>query len=267
VICAYPRPLDGKHIVITGASTGIGRASADIMAAQGARVLVVARRENLLQQAVADIRAAGGTADYAVADVADKAALMATFDKAEAVFGPIDGLFANAGIGGQVVPLTDYDDDALDEILTVNFKSLFWSMKRVLPGMIARKSGAIVATGSLASERGLPMTAGYNASKHAVLGLVRSAAVEVARHNVRVNCVIPGLIETPMLAGIAGELSGGDVQAGLTGMGAMVPQGRIGQPGELGNVAAFLLSDGAAYVNGQAWSVDGGILGTMMTGG
>lgn len=259
--------LDGKVIVVTGASTGIGRAAARVMAGQGARVMLVARRQAILDEAVAEIAAAGGTAAAFAGDVGMRDQAVAAIDAAEARFGAIDGLFANAGIGGAAAPFADYGDDDFDHVLAVNLKSLFWQMKRVLPAMVARGHGAILATGSLASERGLPMTCGYNASKHAVLGLVRSAAAEVAKAGVRVNCILPGLIETPMLTHLADEFTGGDRAAGMAQMARMVPQGRVGTPEELANVAAFLLSDAAAYVNGQAWAVDGGILGTISNGG
>ncbi len=259
--------LDGKVIVVTGASTGIGRAAARVMAGQGARVLLVARRQALLDEAVAEIGAGGGTAHGIAADVSMRDGAVAAIDAAEALYGPIDGLFANAGISGPVAPIADYPDDDFDRVMAVTVKSLFWQMQRVLPAMVARRAGAIVATGSLASARGLPLTCGYNAAKHAVLGLVRSAAAEAAAAGVRVNCLLPGLIETPMLTGLAHEFAGGDAAGGMVQLARMVPQGRVGTPDEVANVAAFLLSDAAAYVNGQAWAVDGGILGTIYNEG
>jgi NAD(P)-dependent dehydrogenase (short-subunit alcohol dehydrogenase family) len=255
--------LSNRTIVVTGASSGIGRASALLMGRMGARLFLVARDQRALDEVAAAIRADGGTAEAYAADVGIKAELLAAIDRAEARFGTIDGFFANAGAGGPKTPLVDYDDDAFDWMLTINLKSIFWAMKRLLPAMIERRAGAILVTGSLGSERGFPMTCGYNSAKHGLLGLVRSAAAEVARHNVRINAILPGLVETRMLDEIAGEIGGGDAAAGAKALGTMVPMGRLGHADELGQVAAFLLSDAASYVNGQAWAVDGGILHTL----
>lgn len=249
----------GRHILVTGASTGIGRATACMLARRGARVSLVARSEATLAAVVDDIRSAGGTAGYGIANVADKAALLAVFETAEGAFGPIEGLFANAGTGGAFASFADYDDEAFEAVLTTNLTSVFWAMKRVLPGMIARKRGAILVTGSLASERGMAGNPAYVASKHGLLGLARAAAIDVAPHNVRVNALLPGLIETPLLSNLGGD----DPAAMLAALGRNVPQGRIGKPEETAEVASFLLSDAASHVTGQAWAVDGGILGTL----
>ena len=249
----------GRHILVTGASTGIGRATARMLARRGARVSLVARSEATLQEAVAEIRSEGGAAAYGVADVGDKSALLSVFDTAEGAFGPIEGLFANAGMGGSFAPFSEYDDEMFDTVIRTNMTSVFWAMKRVLPGMVARKRGAIVITGSLASERGMANNPGYVASKHAVLGLARAAALEVAPSNVRVNCILPGLIETPLLHNIGGD----DIPAAMAFMGRNVPQGRVGTTDETAEVATFLLSDAASHVTGQGWAVDGGILGTL----
>lgn len=244
--------LSGKHIVITGASTGIGRASATRFVAAGATVTLIARRAALLEQAASEL---GGATAWAVADVANKEQLFAALDNAAASNGTIDGLFLNAGIGGMFAPIEDYTDEAFDAVMGVNVKGVFWAIQHVLPAMKQRRTGSILITGSLASERGMPMNAAYVASKHAALGLARAVANEVAEFGVRCNCVLPGLIDTPMLDGLPPEAA---VQ-----MAKAVPQGRTGQPEELAEVAAFLLSDAASHVTAQGWAVDGGMLGTM----
>ncbi|MBB4612047.1 SDR family NAD(P)-dependent oxidoreductase [Novosphingobium taihuense] len=244
--------LSGKHVVITGASTGIGRATATACATAGARLTLIARRADLLEQAARDI---GGATAFAAADVADKSALHAALDHAIAANGPVDGLFLNAGIGGMFSLVEDYGDEAFDAVMTVNLKSVFWAIQHVLPSMKQRGQGAILVTGSLASERGLPMNAAYVASKHAVLGLSRAVANEVAKFGVRCNCILPGLVETPMLDGLPPEAA--------SQMAKAVPQGRTGSSDEVAQVAAFLLSDAASHVTAQSWAVDGGMLGTM----
>ena len=247
-----------QHIIVTGASTGMGRATARLLGSRGAKVFLIARRQAILDEAVAEIREAGGIADAFAADVADKPALLAAIDAAETAFGPPDALYSNAGIGGEFAPFTAYSDEMFETVLRINLYAAFWAMKRVLPGMIERRKGAILVTGSLASERGMAFNPGYVASKHGLLGLARAAALEVAPHNVRVNCIVPGFIDTPLLENID--------HAAAEMLKTMVPQGRIGSAAELAEVAAFLLSDAASHVTGQSWAVDGGVLGTLAVG-
>ncbi|MFV0645267.1 MAG: SDR family NAD(P)-dependent oxidoreductase [Sphingomonadaceae bacterium] len=239
----------GRHIVITGASSGIGRATADRIAAAGGKLTLIARRAEMLDAACKEL---GVGAKFAVADVADKPGLIAAMDSAVEQNGAIDGLFLNAGIGGTFAPMAAYSEEVFEQVLTVNLKAPFWAIQHVLPAMIERGRGSILITGSLASKRGMAMNAGYVASKHGVLGLTRAVAVEAAPAGVRCNCVIPGFIETPMMAEVPGDQR--------KGIEARVPQRRMGGADELANVAAFLLSDDASHVTGQDWAVDGGVL-------
>ncbi|MEQ1494274.1 MAG: SDR family NAD(P)-dependent oxidoreductase [Novosphingobium sp.] len=244
--------FSGQHIVITGASTGIGKAAAAQIVKGGGKVTLIARRSDLLKALCDEL---GANAKWAAADVGDQAQLIAALDSAVAQNGAIDGLFLNAGTGGTFAPLETYSDDNFDTLMAVNMKAPFWAARHVLPAMTARCKGSIVITGSLASERGMPMNVGYVMSKHAVLGLARAAAIEAAPHGVRVNCLLPGFIATPLLDTVP--------QDQLPALAANVPQGRLGTAAETAEVAAFLLSDAASHVTGQGWAVDGGVLGTL----
>ena len=249
-----------RHVLITGGSSGIGLATARLLARRGARVFLIARSAAKLAAAADAIAQEGGTAAYAVADVGDRNALLTALDAAEEAFGSVAGLFANAGTGGRFAPLAEYDDAQFDAVLRTNLTSVYWAIKRVLPPMLARGAGSIVVTGSLASARGMPFNAAYVASKHAVMGLARAAAAEAAPRNVRVNCVLPGLIETPMLMQLDPTAS---VEAIRERLSSNVPQGRIGRADELAELVCFLLSDRASHITAQTIAVDGGILGTL----
>ncbi len=239
----------GRHIVVTGGSSGIGLVTAQLLASRGARVSLIARRKELLDEAVARM---GENAAGFAADVGDKGQLDSALDAAAAVFGPIHGLFANAGLTGGFTPAVMFDSEVFEQTIRVNLTSVFWAIQKVLPPMIEAKSGAILVTGSMGSKRGMAMNPAYVASKHGVLGLTRAIAVEMAPHNVRANCIVPGFIRTEALDRIPPEQQGR--------IEARVPQRRMGTPMELAEVAVFLLSDAASHVTGQDWAVDGGVL-------
>jgi NAD(P)-dependent dehydrogenase (short-subunit alcohol dehydrogenase family) len=242
----------GRHVVVTGASSGIGRATAKKIAGLGGRVSLIARRSDLLEKAKAEL---GEGAVWAAADVGDQAKLIAALDAVVHQNGPVDGLFLNAGSEGQFSPLADYADEALDQVMAVNFFSPFWAVRHLLPGMMQRGRGAIVITGSIGGETGMVGNPGYCASKHAVSGLAQCVAMEAAPAGVCCNVLVPGFIATDILATVPA-----DFQAVMA---ARVPQGRIGTAEEAASVAAFLLSDEASHVTAQRWAVDGGLLGTL----
>ena len=255
--------LSGKAAVITGGGGGIGRATGVAMGRAGARVLLVDRDGARLEAAAQAVAATGADVHVHTADVASSADVRAYVGDALEAFGTIDVLFNNAGIIGPIASLAEYDEDEFDRIFATNVRGVFLGMRHVLPLMIAQGSGSVINTGSLSSERGLPGTPAYNGSKHAVLGLTRSAAAEVAAAGVRVNAILPGMIDTPMLAEVTSGFD--DPEGARSAAEAVSPQGRLGTPEEIAAVVVFLASDEASLVNGVGWPVDGGILGTLPT--
>lgn len=243
----------GQHVVITGGSTGIGRAAAGRIVAAGGMVTLIARRADMLETAAREL---GAKANWIAADAGEKDALLAALDGAVGLHGPIDGLFLNHGTEGMFSLTPDYTDDAFERVMRVNAFSLFWAVRHVLPAMTARGRGAILITGSLGGETGMVGNIGYCASKHAAVGIARTIAMEAAASGVRCNWIAPGFIDTAML---------GDVPESFRAqMARRVPQKRIGTPEEAGGVAAFLLSDDASHVTAQGLAIDGGLLGTLV---
>ena len=220
--------------------------------------------EERLAAAAAAVAATGAEVRTHVADVTSSAAVQGYVAAAVDAFGTIDVLFNNAAIIGPIGALAEYDEEAFDRIMAINVRGVFLGLRHVLPIMLAQRSGVDRSTrGRCPASAGLPGTPAYNAAKHAVLGLTRSAAAEVAPAGVRVNAVLPGMIDTAMLA----EVTSGFPDAGAARRAAegVSPQGRLGRPEEVAAVVTFLASDAASLVNGVAWPVDGGILGTLPT--
>ena len=255
--------LSGRAAVITGGAGGIGLATGVAMGRAGARVLLVDLDEERLPAAAGAVAETGAEVRTQVADVTRSADVRAYVAAAVDAFGTIDVLFNNAAIIGPIGALAEYDEDAFDRVIAINVRGVFLGLRHVLPIMLAQGSGSIVNTGSLSSERGLPGTPAYNAAKHAVLGLTRSAASEAAAAGVRVNAVLPGMIDTPMLAEVTSGF--GDPAGARRAAEGVSPQGRLGRPEEIAAVVTFLASDAASLVNGVGWPVDGGILGTLPT--
>jgi NAD(P)-dependent dehydrogenase (short-subunit alcohol dehydrogenase family) len=245
--------LDGKCIVITGGASGIGRAAALACAREGASV-VVADIDATGSEAVArEIRESGAAAIAVVCDVTKGADVTALFARAAQEFGGIDGAFLNAGIEGRVVPLGDYDEETFRRVLEVNVVGVWNCLRAVIGPMTARGRGSVVCTSSIAGLVGAGAFSAYVASKHAVLGLMKTAAIETAKSGIRVNAICPGVIETPMLDRLA-DAREGLVEALL----GMKPMGRLGTADEVAEAAVWLLSDRASFVTGHSLVVDGG---------
>jgi NAD(P)-dependent dehydrogenase (short-subunit alcohol dehydrogenase family) len=256
-------PMKGRVAVITGGAGMIGHAAAMSLAAAGADVMLIDINAEALAARRGAIEALGVRVETHVADVSKSSDVAGYVARALQSFGRIDAFFNNAGIEGRLAPTHEYDEAEFDKIMAVNLKGVFLGLRHVLPIMLGQARGAIVNTGSIASERGLAGACAYNASKHAVIGLTRTAASEAGGHGVRVNAVMPGVIDTPLLEAMLRMMFAGDVQAGKRALGKVATQDRIGTPAEVGEVVAFLLSDAASFVNGAAWAVDGGALSTI----
>jgi NAD(P)-dependent dehydrogenase (short-subunit alcohol dehydrogenase family) len=241
---------------VTGAGGGIGRAAALTFAARGLAVAVVDRQVESGEQTAEMIRAAGGQAFFLAADVTRgeevRGAVAATVER----FGRLDCAFNNAGIEGMLGALHTIDDDDFERVFSVNTRGVWLCMKAQLQQMLAQGGGAIVNTASVAGLVGAGMMPAYSASKHAVVGLTRSAAIAYSRHGIRINAVCPGVIETDM-ATRAGLTSKPQVQEALL---RAHPIGRFGRPEEVAKAVVWLCSEEASFVTGHAMAVDGGFV-------
>lgn len=255
--------MKGKTVVITGGAGMIGHATAMTLARAGADVMLVDINAKALAARCGAVEALGGRVATHVADVSKSGDVQAYVGRTLEVFGRIDGFFNNAGMEGKLSPIYEYEESEFDRIVAVNQKGIFLGLRYVLPVMLSQGHGAVVNTGSIASERGLAGACAYNATKHAVIGLTRTAASDVGGRGVRVNAVMPGVIDTPLLEAMLRMMFNGDVAAGKKTLGRVATLDRIGTPEEVGEVVTFLLSDAAAFVNGAAWAVDGGALSTI----
>lgn len=246
--------LKGKVALVTGSSSGIGRASALIFAREGAKVVVADVTVEGGEETVRQVKAAGGEALFVKADVGKAADVEAMINKAVATYGRLDCAYNNAGIEGKQLSVIDDTEENWERVLRINLIGVWLCMKYELVQMRKQGAGAIVNTASDAGLLGVPRMGAYVASKHGVVGLTKTAALECAKTGIRVNAVCPGVIQTPMIERVGGQRPGM-----IERMVAGEPIGRAGKPEEIGEAAAWLCSDAASFVTGFAMPVDGGI--------
>jgi NAD(P)-dependent dehydrogenase (short-subunit alcohol dehydrogenase family) len=245
------RRFENKAVLVTGAASGIGRAAAGLFAGEGANVVLADRNLTGAEEAA---HAIGGNAIAIAADIADFASCEAMVAATVNAFGGLDIAFNNAGIPSAIGGA--FEDFALDDwqrIIATNLSGVFHSIKAEVPALKARGGGAIVVTASIASLIAAPGMAAYVASKHGVGGLVKAAAIDLIKHNIRVNAICPGMVDTAMLAGATA------IPEVLAGMEAATPIGRIATPEEAARAALFLASDDSSYMVGALMTVDGGV--------
>ena len=243
----------GKAAFVTGAATGIGRAAALAFAREGASVVVGDVSERGNQETARTIEELGGRALAVRCDVTRTEDVRAALNKAIEAFGRLDFAFNNAGVEQPITATADLTEEEWDRIVGINLRGVFLCMKYEIPLMLRQGGGAIVNASSGAGVKGFAGQAAYAAAKHGVVGLTRSAALDYAKSNTRVNAVCPGIIDTPMMQ----RFSGGTPE-GRKGVIAQEPIGRMGKPEEIGATVVWLCSDAAAFVIGHAMVVDGG---------
>src|SRR6516162_5761289 len=248
-----PGIVEGKIVLVTGGGSGIGRATALALAQEGATVMIADYVQEGGERTVKMISDAGGTASFTPTDVSITPQVEAMVAKTVETYGRINGAFNNAGIEGRMATTVDTSEENFDRTIAINLKGVWLCMKYEIPQMLKQGGGSIVNTASVAGLVGFERLPAYNASKHGVVGLTRTAALEYATKNIRVNCVCPGAIRTPMTERIidSGGFSEQQIIAGE-------PIGRMGRPEEIAQGVVWLLSDSASFVTGHPMTIDGG---------
>ena len=249
--------LEGKVAIITGGAGGIGKVTGGLFASEGADVLLVDRDEAALRAACDEI--GSNRVSYCVADVTSADDNLKMVAVATERYGGVDTFVANAGIEGDVRSIVDYDEARFDQVLAVNVKGPFLGLKAAIPALEKRGGGSIIITSSVAGLMGAPRMAPYNTSKHAVIGMMKSAAKECASMNIRVNTVNPSQVETRMMRSIEEGFAPGEAEDIHQQMRASIPMGRYAEPEDIAKLMVFLASDDSAFITGSVYTADGGL--------
>ena len=247
--------MDGKVVIITGAASGIGRATAQIFAREGARVIIADVNEKGGEETLSMINKQGHQGMFVKTDITVETDIKTLIDRAMNAHGRLDAAYNNAGVEGKQALTADMPPNEFDKIIAANLRGVYLCMRYQILAMLKGGGGAIVNTASAAGLIGIPGMSAYCASKHGVIGLTKAAALEYAKSGIRVNCVCPGAIDTPMLSRVT--------QTDPAVLGQLIasePIGRMGRPSEIGEAAVWLCSDHASFVTGHAMAVDGGLV-------
>lgn len=250
--------MSNQVALITGGATGIGKAVARKLVARGVTVVMSGRRQNVGEAAVKEIEAAaqgGAQVRFVQNDVTDETAVKGLVDQVVAEFGRLDYAVNNAAISNETANMVQSSSDNYRDMVNTNVLGVYYSMKYELAHMVQQGSGAIVNLASIAGLNGIPYAGPYASTKHAVVGLTKSSALDHATQGIRVNAVAPGAIKTDI---IAAQLEGGDENYNEASISAMHPMNRLGQPEEVANAICWLLSEEASFVTGHVLNVDGG---------
>ena len=251
--------FEGRVVVVTGAAGGIGRATVERFIRDGARVVATDLKDAPIDETAASVEKIGGEVLTAAHDVSSWDDWQRVMAEGASRFGGVDFLVNNAGIEGAVAAIDVHPEAAFDKVLAVNVKGVFLGMKAVIPELRKRGGGAIVNLASIAGVMGGPTVPAYTASKHAVIGLTKSAAMGYGSENIRVNAVGPAPIDTRMMRSLETGMAPGEEAGVKAGIEMQIPLGRYGTPDEVAAVIAFLCSDDASYVSGSFYTVDGGM--------
>lgn len=252
--------MKNKVFIITGAAMGLGLAAAQELASKGAKLVLVDFNKDALEKAVADLKSEFPEAEIEtfVADVSNEEQVKGYVQLAKDKFGRIDGLYNNAGIEGRQASLTEYDLNIFKKVVDINLMGVYYGMRYVIPVMKEQGYGRIVNVSSVGGIRGVVNQTAYVATKHAVSGMTKNAAIEYAKYGILTNAIAPGAILTPMVAEAFKQVNPKDPKSAETEYAQRNPTRTLGQPKDVAKVVAFLISDENGYINGQTIAIDGG---------